>query len=196
MDQVTNAIAVVGVYFALMAVLAVGVEAVINWFKIPIPWLQGKPSAEDVLKEVKDWLPAEKEDSLEARIKALNKFLDAIGEKPIVFDDGISLVDIVERIGSGTTKHIEKDRLRLGMIRLIAVILGISLAAIFQVDTLQLLEPLYEPAQRVWLQVLGTDGAHLVGVVLSGLAASAGSSFWHDQSARLRYLKKVSRSVP
>jgi hypothetical protein len=34
-----------------------------------------------------------------------------------------------------------------------------------------------------------------VGLVLSGFAASAGSSFWHDQSARLRSLKAASEAV-
>ncbi|MBT7190967.1 MAG: hypothetical protein HN916_12315 [Anaerolineae bacterium] len=35
----------------------------------------------------------------------------------------------------------------------------------------------------------------ITGIMLSGLAASAGSSFWHDQSARLRQLKTTVESV-
>jgi hypothetical protein len=66
MDQIANAIAVIGVYFALMAVLAVLVEAFIGWFKIPIPWLQGKPSPSDVLNEVKGWLPADEQAAAQA----------------------------------------------------------------------------------------------------------------------------------
>jgi hypothetical protein len=67
---------------------------------------------------------------------------------------------------------------------------------LFQIDTLQLVAPLSEPAQALWQETLGANGAHhVVGLVLSGLAASAGSSFWHDQSARLRQLKAVSEAV-
>ncbi|MBT3315904.1 MAG: hypothetical protein HN390_14955 [Anaerolineae bacterium] len=52
----TDVLGLLGIYAALMAVLAIVVEAIISWFKIPIPWLQGKPSPEVVLKEVKGWL--------------------------------------------------------------------------------------------------------------------------------------------
>ena len=57
MNEFGEVIAVLGVYFAMMAVLAVAVEALISWFKVPIPWLQSAPSPSDVLKEAKDWLP-------------------------------------------------------------------------------------------------------------------------------------------
>lgn len=196
MDQVTNAIAVVGVYFALMAVLSVSVEAVIGWFKIPIHWLQGKPSAEEILNEVKSWLPADQHaETQEARYRALNKFLKAIGETPIDLDQDISLADVVGKIGAATTAHIEQERVRRGVIRLLAVVLGVVFAVVFQIDTLQLLAPISDSAQGLWMDNLGSEGAHIVGLVLSGLAASAGSSFWHDQSARLRNLKKATASI-
>jgi hypothetical protein len=193
MDQVTNAIAVIGIYFALMLVLSVSVEAVINWFKVPVSWLQGKPSPEDVLNEVANWLPADEQEAVRARIIALNKALRAI-ERAELKEDA-STADIVETIGEATTEHQQQDRVRRAVIRVLAVALGIGFAVLFQIDTLQLLAPVSTPAQAMWQETLGTNGAHVVGVVLSGVAASAGSSFWHDQSARLRQLKAMSEAV-
>ena len=200
MEGIESAVAVVGIYFALMAVLAVSVEAVIGWFKIPIPWLQGKPSPDDVLKEVQNWLPKPKEEDDEAkkadwkaRITALNKALEGLGQQKV--DEDTSLDDVAKAIGKAYKKHIQNERVRRGFIRIFAVVFGIGIAVLFQIDTLNLLAPLSEEAQKLWMGNLGAQGAHVVGLVLSGLAASAGSSFWHDQSARLRSLKKVTEAV-
>jgi hypothetical protein len=188
-NDVANVIAVLGVYFALMAVLAVSVEAVISWLKLPFGALQGKPSPQQVLDEVKGWLPEDDQDEATiGRVTALNKALKAIGEVPITQD--LSVTNIVETIGIATTKHITRERNRRAVIRVLAILLGIVLAWVFQIDTLQLLAPLLEPAQST----LG-NAAHVVGLVLSGLAASAGSSFWHDQSARLRSLKDATEAI-
>ena len=193
MDQVANAIAVIGVYFALMAVLAVSVEAVIGWFKVPIPWLQGKPSPEEVLNEVKGWLTTDEQKSLPDRVIALNKSLKAIGQVELTQTATVS--DIVAAIGQATTLQDQQERVRQAVIRLMAIVLGIVFAALFQTDTLQILAPLSQAAQATWQATLGASNAHLVGLALSGLAASAGSSFWHDQSARLRQLKSVSEAA-
>jgi hypothetical protein len=193
MDQVANAIAVIGVYFALMAVLAVSVEAVIGWFKVPIPWLQGNPSPDDVLNEVKGWLTANEQASLPDRIIALNKSLKAIGEVELTPTATVS--DVVAAIGKATTLQEQQDRVRQAIIRVMAIVLGIAFAALFQTDTLQILAPLSATAQSTWQATLGPTYAHLVGLALSGLAASAGSSFWHDQSARLRQLKSASEAA-
>jgi hypothetical protein len=201
MDGIDSAIAVVGIYFSLMAVLAVSVEAVIGWFKIPT-WspLQGKPSPDDVLKEVQGWLPeptkengVAKKADWKARITALNKVLESLGQQRV--DEDTSLDDVAKAIGKAYEKHIQNERLRRGGIRVFAVALGIGFAVLFQIDTLNILAPLSEGAQELWMNNLGVKWSHVVGLVLSGLAASAGSSFWHDQSARLRNLKKVAKSV-
>jgi hypothetical protein len=193
MDQVVNAFAVIGVYFALMAVLAVSVEAVINWFKVPIPWLQGKPSPSDVLNEVAGWLSINEAEDAQARIVALNKALRAIGEMELREDASVS--DLVAKIGQATTRYIQVERDRRAVIRLMAIAFGIAFAWLFQIDTLQLLAPLVGQAQVLWQETLGMSGAHVVGLVLSGLAASAGSSFWHDQSARLRQIKSATQAI-
>jgi len=193
MDQVTNAIAVIGIYFALMAVLSVSVEAVIGWFKVPIPWLQGKPSTNDVIREIQGWLPADEAQAAQARIIALNKALRAVGE--VELKEDATIADIAATIGRATTEHVQHERVRRAVIRVIAIVLGIGFAWLFQIDTLQLVAPISQSAQAMWQETLSAGGAHVVGLVLSGMAASAGSSFWHDQSARLRQVKGVSEAV-
>jgi hypothetical protein len=196
MEQFSNAIAVIGVYFALMAVLAVMVEAIIGWLKIP-SWspLQGKPSPNDVLSEVAGWLPKGEGEVMRGRVKALNKALAEIGETELPLDKMPSVDELVETIGAATTKHIKKERNRRAVIRLVAILLGLGFAALFRIDTLQLLAPVFEPAKELGLKTLDPTWAQVVGLVLSGFAASAGSSFWHDQSARLRSLKAASEAV-
>ena len=193
MDQIANVIAALGVYFALMAVLAVFVEAVISWLKIPFPRFQSKPSPDDVLKEVQGWLP-DKDKHLPARITALNKSLKAIGDIELLGSDA-DLEKIAETIGEATTRHLQDERKRRGFIRLLAIVVGIGFAFLFQIDTLELLTPLAGPAQETWKNALGEGRMHIAGIVLSGFAASAGSSFWHDKSSRLRKLDVVTESI-
>lgn len=71
MNGIDNAIAILGTYVALMAVLSLMVEAVISWLKIPTNSpLKGKPSPEDVLNEVKIWLKEDVTELNQGRIDA------------------------------------------------------------------------------------------------------------------------------
>ena len=167
-----------------MAVLAIVVEAIISWFKIPIPWLQGKPSPEVVLKEVKGWL-GDDADNQEAHINAINKALKAVGETELGKD--ATVADIAQKVGDAFTKYTEVERKRRALIRLIAVVLGIGAAWVFKIDTMILLSPIYMKTPLTEISAIG--------IMLSGLSASAGSSFWHDQSARLRQIKAAKESV-
>ncbi len=187
--QIGEVIAVLGIYVALMSVLSVSVEAVISWFKIPIPWLQGKPSPAVALKEVESWLPADEQVQMEGRIQALNKVLEALGEMQI--KEELTGAQLAAKVGEITTLYIKKERARRATIRALAVVVGILLAYIFQIDTLQILAPLSPEAPKLWLEALGREGAHWAGLILSGMGASAGSGFWHDQMARLRNAKAL-----
>jgi len=100
-------------------------------------------------------------------------------------------------------KNLEKQRiLRL---RLISVVFGTFLAYILQVDSADLLKDLFpENANFLYLTLISQNSALFTwignvfriplfdltaGVILTGLAASAGSGFWHDQLARLQAVK-------
>ena len=192
-----NAILILGTYIALMAVLAVLVEAVVSWLKIPgnSP-LKGKPSPESVMKEVKVWLTDDEVKDADTRIATLNKALESVGEarQKIVSGSG-DLTEITQKIGIATAKHFQNEQKRRGFIRALAIVLGVVFAFIFQIDTFEILKPMTDSALEVISGVIGAGGAHFLGIVLSGFAASAGSSFWHDQSAKLRGIKDAQESV-
>jgi hypothetical protein len=116
-----------------------------------------------------------------------------------------------------------REQRRITWLRVISAVVGVGLAATLRVDSLQLLKPLLGDAADIfssqaaqWYtfadlieQGLGSDptlalpgileraAATLLsltpGTVLSGLGAAAGSSFWHDQLARLRSFKETAR---
>jgi hypothetical protein len=174
-----------------MAVLAVMVEAVISWLKIPgnSP-LKGKPSPENVLNEVKMWLDnADKAEQLQGRVDALNKALSSVGETAgLTTASGAN--KITEAASKATDKYFQNEQKRRGLIRFLAIVFGIIFAFVFQIDTLAILGDLTAQAR-----IMLGSAAPIVGMILSGLAASAGSSFWHDQSARLRGLKSANATV-
>jgi hypothetical protein len=197
-DDISNALAVLGVYFALVAALSVAVEAVVGWFKLPFPSLQGKPSPSDAINEIKAWLPTgnayeDKQQLTLARITALNKALAALGEERLSARS--SPAKIAETVGEATTKYVKLERHRRAIIRAMTILVGIGFAAFLRLDTVALLGPLIDPAINSWRDRLGPDTLHIIGLVLSGVSASAGSSFWHDQSARLRYLKSAAQAL-
>ncbi|MCA9928539.1 MAG: hypothetical protein KC419_08680, partial [Anaerolineales bacterium] len=100
-------------------------------------------------------------------------------------------------------KELEKKRIR--RTRLVAVILGTTIAYFLQVDSAVLLRDLFpDGANFLFLTLIPHNSAlfHWIesrlsiptydltaGVILTGLAASAGSSFWHDQLGRLQAVK-------
>lgn len=100
----------------------------------------------------------------------------------------------------------EQDNKRVRRLRFTAVILGVLLAYFLQIDSADLLQDLF-PADANFLYItLIPQGAAVftwiertfniptydltAGIILTGLAASAGSSFWHDQLSRLQAAKK------
>ncbi|OEU69034.1 MAG: hypothetical protein BA863_01390 [Desulfovibrio sp. S3730MH75] len=191
MDNIDNAIAILGTYIALMAVLAVMVEALISWLKIPgnSP-LKGKPSPEDVLNEVKVWLKDDDTELYQGKIDALNKALTSVGETVETLTTGSSTSEVAAAAGKATAKYFHNEQMRRGFIRFLAIAFGIVFALTFQIDTLEILSDF-----TVQTQAFLGSASHFVGIILSGFAASAGSSFWHDQSAKLRSIKNTKEST-
>lgn len=202
MDQFADAITILGVYAALMAVLAVCVEAVLGSFKTFWPALQGRPSPEALFKDISYWLPEEDSRKMQARVNALNNLLGELLPKTHVNDDEVVQLSenptgeaIGKAVNTLKVAHIGIERKRRLSLRTMAVLLGFGFAALFQIDTVQILAPLMPASDGMWHMVVTTDTTHFLGLVLSGLAASAGSSFWHDKSAQLRNLKGISQKL-
>lgn len=100
----------------------------------------------------------------------------------------------------------EQDNKRVRRLRFTAVILGTLLAYLLQIDSADLLQDLFPSDANFLYITLIPQGAAVftwierafniptydltAGIILTGLAASAGSSFWHDQLSRLQAAKK------
>ncbi|MCA9943632.1 MAG: hypothetical protein KC449_09140 [Anaerolineales bacterium] len=100
-------------------------------------------------------------------------------------------------------KELESKRIR--RTRFISVLFGIFIAYLLQIDSADLLQDLF-PADAnflsltllpasffAWIgKIFGLKTVYdlTAGVILTGLAASAGSGFWHDQLSRLQSIKK------
>ncbi len=195
MENIASIVAVLGVWFALMAVLALCVEAVIAGLKLPLTGLRGTASPDDVLNEVSVWLPKDETDAHQARIKALNSALEAI--KATVLPATTSQEDFPSEVNKAVGKYVKSEANRRAYIRLLAVVFGIGFAFLFRIDTVQILSPLidFKSTFSIWKEALTSESTFVVGVILSGVAASAGSSFWHDKSAQLRLLKTASEEI-
>ena len=101
-------------------------------------------------------------------------------------------------------KELESKRIR--RTRFIALVFGVFIAYTLQIDSADLLQDLF-PADANFLHLTLIPATSLMfawveklfnfpmsdltaGVILTGLAASAGSGFWHDQLSRLQSVKK------
>lgn len=100
-------------------------------------------------------------------------------------------------------KELESKRIR--RTRFISVLFGIFLAYMLQIDSADLLQDLFPTGANFLSLTLLPDSFInwaqnafrlqqvfnlTAGVILTGLAASAGSGFWHDQLSRLQSIKK------
>jgi len=107
-----------------------------------------------------------------------------------------------------TLEHLEKqqEKQRIQRLRFLSVILGTGIAYFLRVDSVDLLKDLFPAdASFLYITIISQDSAFLnwlqntlripafdltAGIILTGLAVSAGSTFWHDQLGRLQSIKK------
>jgi hypothetical protein len=109
------------------------------------------------------------------------------------------------------TRDKNEEKKRIERLRFVSVLVALLLAYLLQIDAADLLRDLF-PADANFLSItLIESHAPLfasignlfnlqmnpltAGIILTGLAASAGSSFWHDQLNRLQAVKKGTESA-
>ena len=66
LSNVSTILGILGAYFAVVLVLAVSVETILEPFT-SLPWLSKKPNPDDILNDIQTWLPA----SSNVEVKAL-----------------------------------------------------------------------------------------------------------------------------
>jgi len=210
MDEITTVMGVLGGFFAVILALSVSVETLLE----PLTSLrsfQKQVSPDEILSDIKGWLPPIADGGAKAA---------AIANLSHMY--GVNLVDLTRRLnvikvladetakGLGVQKQVDDyekkiavymaalrqryaitESKRISLLRMMAAAIGIAIAMLLRINSLDILAALL-PAE-VRLLLTGQAGA-VGGMVITGLAASAGSSFWHDQLGRARAIKDAARN--
>ena len=90
------------------------------------------------------------------------------------------------------SQHRDEENARIRSVRLLSAIIGIALAYALHVDSSDILqETLPQFAKLLGETTVPLPNNHEItaGILLTGLAASAGSAFWHDVLDRMRSIK-------
>lgn len=136
---------------------------------------------------------------------------DQYGEVPLEVRREIHRTDattIAQVLLDRDDKHRDAEATRLRILRLISIVVGIILAYLLQIDAAVLLERAIpgssqinvmlsiegETLRQYW-SVLPEANKLTAGIILTGLAASAGSAFWHDILGRLQVARKQAEGV-
>lgn len=204
-DNITIVLGILGAYFAILLVMAVSVETILEPFT-SLPWLRKKLDPADVLNDVKAWLPAGSHfeakaaaiEDLTTNIKiteaqvqknvedvkdVLEHASNALGaDNPII----LKQKEIALKFAALRRKYDIDERQRITILRVVSAAMGVVLAIMLKVNTFEILGTLFPPDVN---NALSHPNAAIGGMILTGLAASAGSSFWHDMLGRVRNLK-------
>jgi hypothetical protein len=142
-----------------------------------------------------------------------NYFLGRAPREPV---GPLTATTVARRLLEHDNKHQDEEASRLRVLRAISVVVGIYLAFLLQVNAVDLLAGTFDQIAGIntvittdrvlgWLnpplllRLLNRESLISLpeemelngGILLSGLAASAGSKFWHDQLARLQAARKA-----
>jgi len=160
MEELTQILGVLGAYFAVLLVLAVSVETILE----PITWLKGlskKVSPDEALKDIRDWLP---DDPTMAASASANAIANLTKEYNVVIADVNDRVDKIKTIaaetskGLGITKPVDDletklavymsalrtkynvdERTRITILRLLSALIGILIAILLKINTFDIL---------------------------------------------------------
>jgi hypothetical protein len=211
LDSITIVLGILGAYFAILLVLSVSVETLLE----PFTWFRGlrkQASPDDVLRSVQEWLPEGSEEAV--KVVAIQTFASQTRtdmediDKTVraLRDDAVKALtelglqeqvntvqkDIALKLATLRQKHASTEKSRITALRVISAFLGIAIAWVMQINTFEILGVLFPDDVIASLETpLGQIG----GVIATGLAASAGSSFWHDMLGRVRNLKNLSEQA-
>lgn len=213
MEPLLQILGTLGAYFAVMLVLAVAVETIVDPFTAWLGVLQKKVSPEEMTKDLKEWLPDE-DSQQKASVAAIarfmyqydatkNKYLKDAGEVKAIAKEtasafGVQLTDVESQLTAEVTARLFQirdqykidERKRIAIMRMISALVAVAVAWILQIDSFELLGDLFV---KNGVAIFNTPVAHVGGILLSGLAASAGSSFWHDQLGKVRAVKEATQ---
>lgn len=211
LDGFTIVLGVLGAYFAILLVLSVSVETLLE----PFTWFRGlrkQASPDEVLASVQEWLPDGSEEA--KKVVAIQTFASQTKTNMLEIDKSVKALredavkaltemgleeqvnsvqkDIALKLATLRQKHASVEKSRITTLRVVSALIGILIAFAMQINTFELLGVLFPDDV---IASLNTQVGHIGGMIATGLAASAGSSFWHDMLGRVRNLKNLSEQA-
>lgn len=210
-NNISAVLAVLGAYFAILLVLSVSVEAIIESFSF-FKGLQKPVNPDDVLNAVEEWLPegsgeaakvvaiqtyaAKTGTNLAALDKTARELAAGAAEalKQLGLEKEVNLAEkeVAIKLTTLRERYVANQKRRITLLRTLSAVVGIILAFLLDINTFHILGSLFSDKIAATLDTpLGNYG----GMALTGLAASAGSSFWHDMIGRARNIKDTIKQV-
>ena len=210
-DNIATIIGILGAYFAMVFVLSVSVETILEPFT-SLPWLRKKLDPDEILKDVKQWLPSGSD--ADAKVTAIqtltadakkteDQLIQSVGDLKQVADEAIQVLgpdskitqaqkELALKFAALRRNYALSEKHRITLLRVISAVIGMVIAIMLRIDTFDIIGVLLPTDVQ---DILTQPNAQLGGMLITGLAASAGSSFWHDMLGRVRNLKDVVQEV-
>jgi len=210
-NNISAVLGVLGAYFAILLVLSVSVETILEPFSF-LKGLQKQASPDDVLKSVREWLPegsgeaasviaiqsiaektrtnmAELDKTAKAQVDTAVETLKKLGLEAQV---DTAKKEIAIKISTLRERYAANQRQRITILRTLSAVIGIIIAFFLHINTFAILGSLFTSEIT---QSLASPLGQYGGIILTGLASSAGSSFWHDMLGRVRNIKDTVKQV-
>ncbi|MFE8598203.1 hypothetical protein F0U59_29095 [Archangium gephyra] len=200
---------VLGTLFFMFLILAATVEVILELFRgtlerFGITWAKGKVSLDDSLKLASEFAPNNTE--LNTRLQAVRSAAEQIKDKVpaemtrlATLEQKLTAVDAagvnaiageLNGVAASIKVQLEQsERQRIFILRALAAVVGCLLAWRVNFYVFQILAS--SPEAKDWLSTLKGLQSDWLNVLVGGLAAAAGSSYWHDQLDKIRNLKSA-----
>lgn len=200
----------IGILFFTFLVLAAAVEAIVEALRGVFEFipsdnnpLRPRISLDDALKLSDEFAPGN--DALKAKVAVIQKVVEQVGssaaETRNLLDSALkqpTQEDAAAAVSSAVTdlkKKLDgKERFKVLILRALSAVVGCLLVWWTKTNILDIL--MSQPTPPEWLVQINTViRGNWLSIILGGLAAAAGSSYWHDKLDQVRKLKAVSSQV-
>ncbi len=205
-------IGLLGMLFFMFLVLAAAVEVILEVFRglleqFGFTWSKSNISLEDALKLSSEFSMGNVD--LNTRIEAVKSAADQIDKKAQDITTSLKAINERLKLSSSTKEELAAElnsvaysvksqldkieRQRIFILRCIAAIIGCFLAWQCKFYVFQMLAQSKDLAN--WLAALQGLQPEWINILVGGLAAAAGSSYWHDQLDKVRNIKSVTQEL-
>ena len=205
-------LALIGMLFFMFLVLSAAVEVVLEVFRgmlerFGITWAKSKVSLDDALALSREFAPDNTE--LNTRIEAVKATAKQLGDKAAEkitaldqLKENLGAANVNVNVIAGDLNALatsikmdldQNERLRVFIIRCLAAIIGCIICWQSEFYIFRILAN--APESKEWLATLANLNKPCINILVGGLAAAAGSSYWHDQLDRIRSLKTAAGNL-